>query len=36
MCKQIYLAFKKKRNQMTAKIPAPKNIKKAPTGKNRE
>ena len=28
MCKQIYLAFRKKRNQMTAKIPAPKIPKK--------
>ena len=28
MCKQIYLAFKKKKNQMTAKIPAPKISKK--------
>lgn len=33
MCKQIYLAFRKKRNQMTAKIPAPKIPKKLPQEK---
>ena len=36
MCKQIYLAFKKKKKPNDCKNTSSKNIKKAPTGKNRE